>query len=298
MDTGEKLKSRIMSGNLSIGLIYNPKRPPAMEEAALAAEKIVGAGHRIMGPAELPPVNPAVEAIDEKILRGGVDMALVFGGDGTIISAIRRLHGWDVPLLGVNTGNIGFLAETNPDELGGSLDRILAGDFQVDNRMMIDVAVRDQAGRRMMVVGLNDAVVNRDAMAKMVDLKLSIDGLFIDSFRGDGVIVATPTGSTGYSLSAGGPIVHPDIEMMLVTPICAHRLHSRSLVVSGDQVVTLEIGDDVSQACLVVDGQPLCILDGGEEISISKSSHRASLITFPEKNFYRVLTSKLLGGPR
>lgn len=298
MDRGEKLKSRISAGSLTIGIIYNPRRPPAMEEAVSAAGKLLKAGHRIVGPAELPPVDPTVEAVCEETFRTGVDMALVFGGDGTIISAIRRLHGWGVPLLGVNTGNIGFLAETNPDELGEALDRILAGDFLIDNRMMVDVTVEDNENCRTTVAGLNDAVINRDAMAKMVDIRLKVDGLFVDSFRGDGVIVATPTGSTGYSLSAGGPIVHPDIEMMLVTPICAHRLHSRSLVVSGDQTVTLEIGEGVSQACLVVDGQPLCIIKGGEIVKIAKSRHRAALITFPEKNFYRVLTSKLLGGPR
>lgn len=289
----------------------NTSKPNAVFHSRTAAEYLIKKGVKIYVPStlycnlphsftDLPIKSESLSKIREK-----VGIAVVFGGDGTIISAARDLLGSSIPILGINSGTMGFLAEIDPADFMDCIDRILKNEYLIDSRMMIKVEILrpDKKGIYRNIkesinekfFALNDAVINRESFARVIDFSVSVDNREVDKYRGDGVIISTPTGSTGYSLSAGGPVIHPNIDVIIVTPICAHRLHTRSVVVSGKQQVTVEVMSN-TPARLTLDGQDTRALQGDELIKISRSEHITRLVTFPEKNFYSVLNAKLVNG--
>ncbi|PKK91682.1 MAG: NAD(+) kinase [Candidatus Wallbacteria bacterium HGW-Wallbacteria-1] len=283
----------------SIGLLFNAQKIEACLEASRVSSFLSQRGYRLVVPSGQPGISGDAPVVEVDDLSFGSDLALVvvFGGDGTILSTARRLCGHGTPILGVNTGTVGFLAEIIPSEFCDVILRLESGQAIIDRRMMMEVAVLcpGKPDQRDEFVALNDAVINRESFARILDLDLCVDGMEVDSYHGDGVIVSTPTGSTGYSLSAGGPIVHPGIDVMTVTPICVHRLHARSMVVSSDQIIEVSFPRSALEARLTIDGQVYRTLEGCERITMTRSSMVTRLITFPEKNFYRVLHAKLSG---
>jgi len=285
-----------------IGILFNDGKEEAITAAMETAHFLIKRGYEVVFPEDLAPASAdeGITLAQDDDFGAGEIMVLVFGGDGTILSAARRLCGHGVPLLGVNTGTVGFLAEMSPAEFPEAFDRLEDGQAVLDRRMMMQVTVSshgDSLHRGQSFIALNDAVVNRESFARIVDLDLSVDGLEVDTYHGDGLIVSTPTGSTGYSLSAGGPIVHPDIDVMTVTPICVHRLHARAMVVSSDQIIKVSFPCRELEARLTIDGQVSRTLEGCEEITFRKAGLSTSLITFPDRNFYSVLHAKLSGDP-
>jgi NAD+ kinase len=224
------------------------------------------------------------------------DVLLVLGGDGTILSAARLAAERSIPILGVNMGGLGFLTEVRLDNLYPSLERVFANDFALDERLMLATHIHRHGETVARGIVLNDVVISKGTLALMIDLQVAIGGQFVTSLRGDGLIIGTPTGSTAYSLSAGGPIMNPGVQALMLTPICPHTLTHRPLIVPGNVVieVTLTCQDEGSMATL--DGQVGVAIVQGDKAVIHASDHRTRLIRFPESHYYEVLRGKLKWG--
>jgi NAD+ kinase len=229
-------------------------------------------------------------------LASRADVLLVLGGDGTMLNAARLAGERGIPILGVNMGGLGFLTEVRLENLYPSLDRVFANDFVLDERLMLRTHVHRHGETVAQGVVLNDVVISKGTLARMIELKIAIQGQFVTNLRGDGLIVSTPTGSTAYSLSAGGPILNPAVHSLMLTPICPHTLTHRPLIVPGNVEieVTLTSKDDGAMATL--DGQVGIAMTQGDTAVISTSEHRTQLIRFPESHYYDVLREKLKWG--
>ncbi len=228
--------------------------------------------------------------LDKEILNA--DFVVCFGGDGTILHMAKTATRHNVPILGVNIGTMGFMAELESSELE-QLRRLATGDFTIDSRMMLDVMVQRDRNIIFHEMCLNDAVVTKGAVARIVHLSVSCDGVQAMECGGDGVIVATPTGSTGYNLSAGGPIMEPDTQSILITPICAHDLLSRCIVASPDRVITVELTRNARRnAFLSVDGGKAVKLSMGDVATVRRSNKQTKLIRLNGRSFYDVVRNK------
>ncbi|UFS72871.1 NAD(+)/NADH kinase [Geomonas sp. RF6] len=226
------------------------------------------------------------------------DLVLVLGGDGTLISAARHVGGREVPILGVNLGSLGFLTEIPLSEMYPALERCLSGDFEVSERMMLQVSLERQGREIELHRVLNDVVINKGALARIIDMETVVDGQYLTTFKADGLIVSTPTGSTGYSLSANGPIIHPDLECVSLTPICPHTLTNRPLVMSGDVTIGITLKSTHEDVFLTLDGQTGVRLVCGDLLQIRKAQQRTRLVRSTSKDYYEVLRTKLKWGER
>ena len=238
------------------------------------------------------------QGVPRVALAEGADLVVVLGGDGTLLSVARAVGGREVPVLGVNLGGLGFLTEITLDELYPMLGAVLAGEVEPTRRVMLHcraerggLAVADHAA-------LNDAVINKGTRSRMIELETTINGEYVTTFRADGLILSTPTGSTAYSLAAGGPIVFPTLGALVLTPICPHTLTNRPVVVPDDvtiQVVQASPGEEVS---LTLDGQISFPLQHRDVVVIRRAPRPLALITSPKRNYFEVLRTKLKWGQR
>jgi NAD+ kinase len=254
-------------------------------------------------------LTPLVEAHLAGHLSGGegaesleipdlADLVVVLGGDGTLISVARLVGDRQVPILGVNLGSLGFLTEITLDELYPALESCLSGNSRMSERMMLRVAlVRDGREIESHQV-LNDVVINKGALARIVDMETTVNGSYLTTFKADGLIISTPTGSTGYSLSANGPIIHPDLDCLLITPICPHTLTNRPIVVASDAIITVRLKSINEDVFLTLDGQVGFELKRDDCISIERAAHRTRLVMSQSKDYYEVLRTKLKWGER
>lgn len=227
-----------------------------------------------------------------ELLFKNCNLAVTVGGDGTIIHAAKYAAVEGKPLIGVNVGRLGFAADIEPDEIG-SLTRLISGDYSIGERILLDVElIKNCVSSRYLAV--NDAVIARGELSKIIDLRLSLNGEEISKYRADGLLFSTPTGSTAYSLSAGGPILEPQMECILMTPVCPHSLFSRSVLFSGDSSLSVTVNIP-SQCCcvLTVDGENNVNILTGDRVIIKKSNLKLKLITLHNRNFYKLLNEKL-----
>lgn len=224
------------------------------------------------------------------------DVLLVLGGDGTILSAARLAAERSIPILGVNMGGLGFLTEVILDNLYPSLERVFANDFILDERLMLTTELHRQAETVARGIVLNDVVISKGTLARMIDLQIAIDGQFVTNLRGDGLIIGTPTGSTAYSLSAGGPIMNPGVQALILTPICPHTLSHRPLIVPSNVVIEVSLTSQDEGSMATLDGQVGVPIAQGDRAVIQASSDRTRLIRFPESHYYEVLRGKLKWG--
>lgn len=223
------------------------------------------------------------------------DMLICFGGDGTILHAAKDANACRVPVLGVNLGSVGFMAELEQGELS-MLSRLAAGKYAIEERMMLDVVVRREGKMVYSELALNDAAVTKGAVARVVDLEVYGDKVLISSFSADGVLISTPTGSTAYSMSAGGPIVEPTAENIIVTPICPHALSARSFVLGRGRTVSVKLGRMVRKTTyLSVDGGKAFRLNGGDVVEARESKSKTQLVRVTGRTFYEILNHKLGG---
>ncbi|MFQ5695602.1 MAG: NAD(+)/NADH kinase, partial [Terriglobia bacterium] len=227
-----------------------------------------------------------------------VDLLIVLGGDGTLLAAARLAQECDVPILGVNLGHLGFLTEITVEEIYPTLEDVLAGRHRVDRRTMIEAEVEREGRPVARYLALNDIVLHKAAMARILDFEVSIDGTFVSRIRADGLILATPTGSTAYSLSAGGPIIVPRADALVVTPIAPHMLTNRPLVIPGDSTIEVKVGPTAEAAHGTVDGQVGEELRSGDCIRARRSAKVVQLIVSPRRDYFQVLRSKLRWGER
>ena len=228
----------------------------------------------------------------------GTQCILVIGGDGTILAAARMLVGSNIPLLGINLGTLGFLADVNLADLSKTLDLLLQDQYQIENRIMLTAEVYKQGEKAATYIALNDFNINRFGASRVIGLKVDINGSVIDRYRADGVIVCTPTGSTGYNLSAGGPIINPTCKNFVITPICPHSLTARSIVLAKEDVVTVEVEQIRSnikeEAIISFDGREGLSLFPGDQVKIYKSQEVTPFIKAMEVSFVQILKEKLL----
>ena len=237
--------------------------------------------------------------LTEKQIRDRAELVVVLGGDGTLISVARLFSSRQVPIVGVNLGSLGFLTEITVEQLYPVLEQCLADSHRITERMMLDVSVTrgEQEISRCQV--LNDAVINKGALARIIELEARVNDDFLTTFKADGLIISTPTGSTGYSLSAGGPIVQPLMKCVLITPICPHTLTNRPIVLSYQSVIRITVKSSFDEMVyLTLDGQVGVELQEGDCIQVSRAETTTALVTSPEKDYFAILRAKLKWGER
>lgn len=228
-------------------------------------------------------------------VQAKADMLFVFGGDGTMLRALDAFVASDIPVLGINLGRLGFLLETEKEELSQALNMICHGNYEIERRMMLHVQMTHN-GKSMSAYATNEVSISRGLSQRMIALDAYVGKTHVDHYIADGLVLASPTGSTGYSLSAGGPIVSPDVECFVLNPICPHTLQSRPIVLSCKEVVTLSVSmKEMREGIqLSIDGQAICQMQNHEQIQVSRSSHDALLVRFPkDRNYFSLLKDKL-----
>lgn len=236
----------------------------------------------------------ACEAVSREQLGQRADLVIVVGGDGSLLGAARSLARHKVPVLGVNRGRLGFLTDISPDDIDEKVSEVLAGKFMMESRFLLDMAVTRNGKPVGQGDALNDVVLHPGQFIRMIEFELYIDGQFVYSQRSDGLIVSTPTGSTAYALSGGGPIMHPRLEAIVLVPMNPHTLSSRPIVVDGNSEIKILIGDhNTTSPHVTCDGQTHVVAEPGDEIHIHKKPHRLQLIHPLNHNFYETCRTKL-----
>ena len=282
-----------------IGLVA---KPDAAEAQRVVSQLLDWFGARGLGvvlekeTAGLVPAAAVASALKSD-LPGQVDALIVLGGDGTLLSMARAVGDLGVPILGVNLGGLGFLTATTLDEMLPALEALLAGGMAVEERMMLGARVLRGVQTVGEHVALNDVVITKSAMSRIIDLAISVDGRHATSYRADGLIISTPTGSTAYNLSAGGPILFPTMDAVVLTPIAPHTLSNRPIVLPGAQRVDVTLLVD-QEVMLTMDGQVGVRLRQGDVVQVEKAPARIRLLRFAQKDFFSVLRTKLKWGER
>lgn len=273
-----------------IGVVVVPHKPAALAvvrdlETWCAARGIV-----------LHTLGGATVMDEQEELSEDIDLLVVLGGDGTMLRAARLLGAHPAPVLGVNFGFLGYLTEFTLAEMFAALDSLREGQFTLDHRMLLDVQLHRDGETTALPRALNEAVLSKAMAVQMSELECHINGMFVNHFRADGMIVATPTGSTAYSLSAGGPILHPSMAAILLTPICPHMLSNRPVVVPGDSVIDLTFKRGGEDLVLTVDGQVAINLQPADRITVRRSQTTFNLVRPTNRNYFEVLRTKLKWG--
>ncbi|MEK6283098.1 MAG: NAD(+)/NADH kinase [Acidobacteriota bacterium] len=285
-----------------VGIVLKPNQPDALKTMCELASWLAERGITLLGGPEIErerikeQTGCAVEQVEPEKLSASVDLILVLGGDGTMIATARLMGDAEVPVIGVNYGGLGYLAEFRIEELYTALESILSGNYRLDKRVMLDVElVRcDKNVTRNRV--LNDVVINKSALARIIEIEAYLNQQFVNSFRADGLIVSTPTGSTAYNLSAGGPVIYPSMNAVVITPICPFTLSNRPIVVPDDAVIELCLKTEQEDVALTLDGQVGFPLNVEDRVVIRKSQTTFSLVQPMNRNYFDVLRDKLRWG--
>jgi NAD+ kinase len=285
-----------------IGIVLKPHQPDALKTMCELATWLGERGITLLGGPEIEreqikqQTGCAVDEVAPEKLAARVDLVLVLGGDGTMIAAARLMGETEVPVLGVNYGGLGYLAEFRIGELYTALESILAGNYRLDRRVMLDVELlrgEEEVTRNRV---LNDVVINKSALARIIEIETYLNQQFVNSFRADGLIVSTPTGSTAYNLSAGGPVIFPSMNAVVITPICPFTLSNRPIVVPDDAVIELCLKTEQEDVALTLDGQVGFPLKVDDRVIIRKSKTTFNLVQPANRNYFDVLRDKLRWG--
>ncbi|HYA93623.1 MAG TPA: NAD(+)/NADH kinase [Thermodesulfobacteriota bacterium] len=238
------------------------------------------------------------KSVDRDEMPSHVEMMIVLGGDGTLLSVARQVWNKNIPILGVNLGGLGFLTEITLDELFSVLERVLRDDFEINEREILKAGVIRRGKRIAEFIVLNDAVINKGALARIIDLETTINGEYLSTFRSDGLIISTPTGSTAYNLSAGGPIVYPSLHTIIITPICPHTLTIRPIIIPDDVKIRALLKSRDEEVTLTLDGQQGFTLKFEDVVEVGKAEGRILLIKSPYRHYFELLREKLKWGER
>lgn len=279
----------------NIGVVVNKDRDEGYTHTKNLVEALYDKGFTpIVSPEVKPYAGPHAVASDN--IYKEADFIICVGGDGTFLSAARAAYEYRLPVLGINRGAVGFLAEVETNDIRLAVERMARGEITVQSRMVLDARVIRDDTTVFRDIAINDAVVSRIAFSRILRLRVNMNGRYVDSFPGDGIIVSTPTGSTAYSLSAGGPIVQPEMRLMVLTPICPHTLYSRSLIAAEDRVIHITMDDaGMNQAMLTVDGRKGLELVPGDLVEIRAATQDALFASVSQVNFFDVLRAKIHG---
>lgn len=279
----------------TIALIARPRK----DEAVALARELVAAFPERKFLLQAPlAAQVGVEGTPDDELAARAELLMVLGGDGTLIHGARLLRGRQVPILGVNLGSLGFMTEIPVSEAAATLRLVLDGKATIDSRMKLTCRLFRDGALVLEDEVLNDVVINKGALARIAAHETWLDGAYVATYLADGVIFSTPTGSTAYCLSAGGPIVHPSVDCVVVTPICPHALTQRPIVVPGDQVMALRLTSDSQDVYLTIDGQAGQPMRQGDRIEVQKSPNRVQLVRNSKLDYFGILRTKLHWGER
>lgn len=262
----------------------------------------------IVGRADDPRVTEPMNALTDYLTKDKIeilgrdqakeaDLVIAIGGDGTMLYASRLVRGSDTPILGINRGRLGFLADVKPEDMLASVQLVMSGEYSTDSRLLLEIRVISESGEEQIAYALNDVVLQRRETGRMVDIETHIDGRYVNTHAGDGLIVATPTGSTAYALSCGGPIIEPQLSAVVVVPICPHTLTDRPIVISAGRTIEVNLLQrDDTKAEVTVDGFSLGDIRPSDKLRISAANERLTLVHPPGYDFYGILRSKLFWG--
>jgi NAD+ kinase len=285
-----------------VGIVVKPHQPDALKTVCTVVEWLAARNIAVVGGPEIESerieheTGCAVQTLDHSQLAESVDLMLVLGGDGTMIATARMLGDKEVPVLGVNYGGLGYLAEFRVEELYTALESILESNYRVDTRVMLAVQLMRDKEEVTRTRVLNDAVINKSALARIIEIEAYLNRQFVSSFRADGLIVSTPTGSTAYNLSAGGPVIYPSMNAVVITPICPFTLSNRPIVVPDDAVIELCLKTPQEDVALTLDGQVGFPLQVEDRVVIRKSRTTFNLVQPMNRNYFDVLRDKLRWG--
>ncbi len=287
-----------------IGIIAKQNKPEAYALTGRLAEWLQPRGIELyveqgmVGSIPVSSRESSIKAIVREEIPSQTDLIIVLGGDGTLLSVARLVGSRKVPILGVNLGGLGFLTEITLEELFRVLEQVIRGDFVTDERTVFSTSVIRRGERLAEFIVLNDAVINKGALARIIDIETSINGEYLTTFKSDGLIISTPTGSTAYNLSAGGPIVHPSLPCMIITPICPHTLTNRPIMIPDDVVVRAILQSRQEEVLLTLDGQQGFALEFGDVVEVKKAEEKILLVKSPYRHYFELLREKLKWGER
>lgn len=282
----------------NVALVVNKEKAQAREMGRFI---VTYCQEHSLGPSLLP-VDAAFLGYPElaaslQELRQRADLVISLGGDGTLLGAARLFAEAGVPVLGINLGRLGFLTAAEPEQLETVLADLVGGRCSIDERTLLKAGIwrRDQLVEESLA--LNDVVITKGAFARIISVSCYIDDEYLTTYPGDGIIVATATGSTAYSLSAGGPILNPSLDCLIITPICPHTLSARSIVISGQETLQAVVNSDHGDVMLTVDGQKGYPLEPEDRIVVTRAAYKAKLVRLPGQSFYRILRTRLQDAP-
>lgn len=281
-----------------VGLIVHIDKPDALRFTREAVEWLQGNGLQVHLEPEIARALEMLQYLCDEATLCESDLLIAVGGDGTILRASHLAASRAIPILGVHLGRFGFIAQIKPHELRTAVARVQAGDYAIERRLMVRADVYREGEQICYALALNDVVVTKGAVARMITLQTFVNDTFLATYTADGVVVATPTGSTAYSLSAGGAIVDPACEVLLLTPICAHTLSARPLILPADKTVKVVVTADDGDFHLQADGGETVRLRSGDTVHVSQAEERTHLVVFDPDEFYTKLRDRLLWGER
>lgn len=280
-----------------IGIICKPRRPEPREIFRSLYPWLVERGFSVVAESDVAR-ELGVSGIPCSEIPDQVDLIIVLGGDGTMLGVARLVGERPVPILGVNLGGLGFITEVRKEDLYAALENVFAGRYEIEERIMLTADVMRDGERVVHFTVLNDVVINKGTLARIMDLETFVDGTYVTTFKADGLIVATPTGSTAYSLSAGGPIIYPTLHSLVLTPICPHMLTNRPIVLPDDVAVEVILRSDSEHVSLTLDGQEGFPLRQGDSVVVRKCTCKTQFVMPFPRDYFEVLRSKLKWGER
>ncbi|MBA4121393.1 MAG: NAD(+)/NADH kinase [Acidobacteria bacterium] len=279
-----------------VGVVIKPNHKEAWATAGDLAAWLKKRNINLIGKTHGEAEKCGIKTVETEEFQSQSDLIVVLGGDGTMISTARLTGDREVLVLGINYGSLGYLTDFRIEEMFPALEMILAGEYEIDRRVMLDVehfrADKKLAEGRV----LNDVVVNKSALARIIEIEVNLNNLYVNSFRADGLIVATPTGSTAYNLSAGGPILYPSMNAVVLTPICPFTLTNRPIVVPDEDEIEIKLKNDIEDVVLTLDGQIGFPISTEDKVLIRKSATTFNLVQPPNRNYFDVLRNKLKWG--
>ena len=277
-----------------IGFVTNIEKDPTLQETKKMVDFVLKKGCEVYVSETFSDVHPDVIATSSSEMYKSVDFVVVIGGDGTILRVARSAAIFDTPILGINFGTLGYLADVEKENAIDAIEKVLNGDFTIENRMMLEPYVERGCVSHEINLALNEVCITNSVCSRMIKLSVEVNGEYFDTFRADGIIVSTPTGSTAYNLSAGGPILSPHTELMTITHICPHTLYARPFVIDGNDVVRIRVQSNYNNVQMSCDGQSTVQMKNDDVIVVKKSRYVTRIIKTTNMNFYDILRRKMV----
>ena len=277
-----------------IGFVTNIEKDPTLQETKKMVDFVLKKGCEVYVSENFSDVHPDVIATSSSEMYKSVDFVVVIGGDGTILRVARSAAIFDTPILGINFGTLGYLADVEKINAIDAIEKVLNGDFTIENRMMLEPYVERGCVSHEINLALNEVCITNSVCSRMIKLSVEVNGEYFDTFRADGIIVSTPTGSTAYNLSAGGPILSPHTELMTITHICPHTLYARPFVIDGNDVVRIRVQSNYNNVQMSCDGQSTVQMKNDDVIIVKKSRYVTRIIKTTNMNFYDILRRNMV----